>query len=68
MLLKLTSNIAECHRRATECRERAESAPSESAKQAFLDLERRWLSLAHSYEFAERLSDVPKEVERRRRR
>jgi len=67
MLLKLTSDIAECYRRAAECRERAESAPSASAKQAFLDLERRWLSLAHSYEFAERLSDLPKEVERRRR-
>ena len=54
MLLKLTSDIAECYRRAAECRERAESAPSESAKRAFLDLEQRWLSLAHSYEFAER--------------
>ena len=66
MLLKLTTDIAECYRRAAECRERAESAPSESAKRAFLDLERRWLSLADSYEFAERLSDVPKEVERHR--
>ena len=62
MLLKLTSDIAECYRRAAECRERAESAPSESAKRAFLDLEQRWLSLAHSTN----LPSGYKEVERQR--
>jgi hypothetical protein len=32
-------------------------APTTIAKVDFLDMERRWLSLAHDYEFAEQLSD-----------
>ena len=30
----------------------------------FLDMERRWLSLAHSYEFSERLSNFTTEAKR----
>jgi len=55
-LQKLTKEIAECHEHARACRERAERALDPAAKNDFLDQERRWLSLAHSYEFAERLS------------
>jgi hypothetical protein len=57
MLQKLTEEIAECHRHASHCRERAKQALDPSIKRDFLDMEWRWLSLASSYEFAEGLSD-----------
>ena len=66
MLPKLIGEIAECYWHATDARERAKSAGNDMTKQDFLDTERRWLSLAHSYEFAERLSNFTDEVKRRR--
>jgi hypothetical protein len=65
MLPKLTGEIAECYRHATEIRERARTAGDEVTKQDFLDMEQRWLSLAHSYEFAARLSNFTDKVKRR---
>jgi hypothetical protein len=56
MLQKLTEEIAECYAQASHCRERAKQALDPSIKRDFLDMERRWLSLARSYEFAERLN------------
>jgi hypothetical protein len=56
MLQKLTEEIAECYRHASHCRERAKRAPDPLTQRDFLDMEWRWLSLARSYEFAERLS------------
>jgi hypothetical protein len=57
MLQKLSKEIRECYLRAEECKRLAEAALTSSAKADFLDMERRWLSLARSYEFAERLSN-----------
>ena len=34
-------------------------------RQDFLDMERRWLSLARSYEFAERLASFPTPIKRK---
>jgi hypothetical protein len=56
MLQNLTIDIRECYLQAQECRRWAETAPTQTVKLDFLDMERRWLSLAHNYEFAERLS------------
>ena len=39
---------------------------SDATKQDFLDVEQRWLSLARSYEFAERLSNFTDEVKQHR--
>jgi hypothetical protein len=64
MLQKLTGEIAECYRHATDARDRAKAA-APASKQDFHDMERRWLSLAHSYEFAERISNFTDEVKRR---
>src|SRR5689334_5350239 len=52
----------------TRGRIRAPSAVAlaRSPRQDFLDMERRWLHLAHSYEFTERLSAITVEVERER--
>jgi hypothetical protein len=65
MIQKLTDEIAECYGHARACRERAERVLDPATKNDFLDQERRWLSMAHSYEFAERLSAFTEEVRRR---
>jgi hypothetical protein len=57
VLQNLSREIRECYHRAGECRRLAEATLIESTKADYLDMERRWLSLAHSYEFAERLSN-----------
>jgi hypothetical protein len=56
MLLKLSQEISECYSRATEARACADNATDSLIKADYLGEERRWLFLAHSYEFAERLS------------
>jgi hypothetical protein len=66
MLQNLSADIRECYQRAEQCRRAAETAHTPSAKDDFLDMERRWLSLAHSYEFAERLSDYTTPFSRRK--
>ena len=57
MLQKLTEEIAECYGHASHCRGRAKQALDPTIKQDLLEMEVRWLSLAHSYEFAEQLSN-----------
>jgi hypothetical protein len=57
MLQKLTDEIAECYAHASHCRERAKQALDPTIKQNFFEMEGRWLSLAHNYEFAEQLSN-----------
>jgi hypothetical protein len=57
--------LADCYQHATYARERAEQAHDEITKQDFLDMQRRWLSLAHSYELAERISDFTENIPRR---
>ena len=42
--------ILECYRRAAEARHMADHATDRSAKADFLAIEKRWLSLARSYE------------------
>jgi len=64
MLPKLTCEIAECCWHATDAREFAKTASNRASKHGFLDMERRWLSLAHSDEFVEQLSNVTDEVKR----
>jgi two-component sensor histidine kinase len=57
MLQKLSAQIQECHLRAHEAKRRADATEDEMRKADFLDIERRWLTLARSYEFGERLTD-----------
>jgi CRP/FNR family transcriptional regulator, cyclic AMP receptor protein len=56
MLLKVNEQIAECYANASECRERAKPTLDAATKKDFLELEQRWLSLAHKYEAAEQLT------------
>ena len=52
----ISKDICECYFRADECRGLAENAMSESVRADFFAMEQRWLALARSYEFTERLS------------
>jgi hypothetical protein len=53
MPLDLSKSIRECYRFAEECKRLADMAQTESARADYLGMERRWLSLARNYEFAE---------------
>jgi hypothetical protein len=59
MLQDLSNEIRECYRRADDCRRRAEEATDPATKRDFLEMEKRWLSLARSYDFAEQISASP---------
>ena len=66
MLNKIKDEIAECHRHAAECREKAEQGTDPDMKRDLLALERSWQFLASSYELSERLSDFTDETQRRK--
>jgi hypothetical protein len=54
MAPELCKEVAECHRHASEARIRAKLAQDPGLRQDFLDMERRWMVLARSYELSER--------------
>ena len=64
MLPNLTREISECYQHANSARDRAEQTHDAVTKQDLLDMERRWLSLAHSYELAEWISDFSENIRR----
>ena len=66
MLSKASEQMAYCHQRASECREKAANATSQAVTEEYLDLEGRWLLLARSYELTERTTDFIREVDRHR--
>jgi hypothetical protein len=53
VLHNLSENIRQCYRHAEDCARKAADQADPKAKQNFLDLEQRWLSLARSFEFSE---------------
>ena len=55
MLVKPSTDAAECLRRATECELQAERAKDSAAKQSFLDLAERWRRIANTFEYIERV-------------
>jgi PAS domain S-box-containing protein len=57
MLEQLNDQIRECHERAAEAKARADATNDPALKAEFLNTERRWLTLARSYGFTERLED-----------
>jgi hypothetical protein len=64
MLRNLSEEIRECYRHAEDCARKAAPQTDPKLKADFLDLELRWLFLARSYEFTERLTDFSKETKR----
>ena len=65
-LQNLSKEIRECYLRAEQSKRLAGEALTEAAEADYLDMEGRWLSLAHSYEFAERLSNFVEPFRKRR--
>lgn len=55
MLNKLSQDIAECYLHAGDCAQKAKSERNARLRQDFLEMQGRWLFLAHSYELAEQL-------------
>ena len=55
MLENLGEHVRECLRRAEESAERAKREPNPDIQRDFLEMEGRWLRLASSYQFLERL-------------
>jgi hypothetical protein len=65
MLNNLSEQIRDCLQHAEACARQAEAQTDPNLKQNFLDTERRWLLLARSYEFTDRLSDFSDETKRK---
>jgi hypothetical protein len=68
MLQNLSREIRECLLLAEQSKRMAETALTSAAREDYLDMEQRWLSLAHSYEFAERLCNFTELFRERRNR
>jgi hypothetical protein len=64
MLNNLSEQIRECLQHAEDCARKAAAQTDPKLKEDFLDMERRWLFLARSYEFTERISDFSAETKR----
>ena len=60
----ISEQIRECYRHAEDCGRKAAAQTDPKIKADFLDLERRWLVLARSYDFTERLTDFSHEGKR----
>ncbi len=58
MLSQLTEEVRECLRHAEECAHRASIEPDPKLQRDFIDMERRWLNLARSHQFARQLKIV----------
>jgi hypothetical protein len=56
MLNNVSEQIRECLRHAEDCARKAAAQTDPTLKADFLVMERRWLSLAHSYEFTGQLT------------
>jgi hypothetical protein len=64
VLNNLSEEIRECYQHAEDCARKAAAQSCPKTKQEFLELEQRWLYLARSYEFTERLTDLCVETKR----
>jgi hypothetical protein len=64
MLQNLSQEIRDCYERAAECRQRAEKALDPEIRERYSNMERRWLLLAKSHEFRNRLGDFTAEAQR----
>jgi PAS domain S-box-containing protein len=57
MLERFSDKIRECYERAAEAKAQADASNDPALKAEFINVERRWLILARSYEFTESLAD-----------
>jgi len=64
VLNNLSAQVGGCLQHAEDCARKATAQTDPQLKQDYLDLERRWLFLARSYEFTEWLTDFSDETKR----
>jgi hypothetical protein len=55
MLANLSAEVRECLRHAEDCAERAKTEPNPALQRDYIEMEKRWLKLARSYQLFERL-------------
>jgi hypothetical protein len=60
MLENLSEEIRGCLRHAAECARKAKESSKPNLREDFLEMKRRWLRLAHSYQFAQKLKSFRK--------
>ena len=65
MLYSISKRVAEFYQHAFECNEKARKAPNSEEREFYLDMERRWLSLAHHRDLTERLTRIAQDIARR---
>jgi hypothetical protein len=58
MFQKLSEQITACYERAAEARRQADMAADPELRADHLNMEKRWLALARSYQFTESLSTL----------
>ena len=64
MFVKLGEQAHECRLYADQCAAKAELQTDPKLRQVYLHMQQRWLSLARSYEFSERLEFLSAAEER----
>ena len=64
VLNNLSEQIRECLRHAEDCSRKAAAQTDPNLKDDFLNLERRWLFLARSCEFTDRITALSGETKR----
>jgi hypothetical protein len=67
MFWQASRQVADCYERAAESRSRAADAANEIEKAEYLNLERRWMMLARSYELSESVAVLNEEAKQRLR-
>jgi hypothetical protein len=60
MLQNLRQQVRECLQHAEDCAHRAKIEPHPNLARDFVDMERRWLGLARSWQFSEQLDTFSK--------
>jgi hypothetical protein len=55
MFVNLSEQAGECRLHAEHCADKAQLQSNPRLRNDFLEMQRRWLSLARSYEFTEQL-------------
>jgi len=64
MLNNLSEQVRECHRHAEHCARQAGVETDPKLKDDFLEMEGRWLTLARTCEFTQRLTDFSNDEDR----
>jgi len=65
MLYRISKRVAGFYQRAHECNEKARTTRDWKERDFYLDMERRWLSLAHQSDLTDRLTRIARDIARR---